>query len=126
MSTLRRILASRANGALSLGPRTPEGRRRSAQNGLRHGLLSRFLLLESESPEGFAAVLADHIERLKPADGVDYALIEEMVACHWRLRRAWAIESRMFEKQIAALPPPATSTVPRMPFQRSLPLPPCP
>ena len=105
MSSLRRILASRANGALSPGPKSPEGRRRSSQNALRHGLSARSLVLESESPEGFAAVLADHIGRLNPADGVEYAMIEEMVAAHWRLRRAWAIETRMLEKQIAAQPP---------------------
>ena len=102
MSTLRRILASRANGALSKGPKTPSGKQRSARNALSHGLLARSLVLENESPEGFAAVMADHIARLNPADGVEYAMIEEMVASHWRLRRAWTIEARMLEKQIAA------------------------
>ena len=102
MSTLRRILASRANGALSKGPKTPSGKQRAARNATGHGLLARSLVLENESPEGFAAVMADHIARLNPVDGVEYAMIEEMVASHWRLRRAWAIEARMLEKQIAA------------------------
>src|ERR1039457_2649502 len=102
MSTLRRILASRANGALSKGPKTPSGKQRGTRNATGHGLLARSLVLENESPEGFAAVMADHIARLNPVDGVEYAMIEEMVASHWRLRRAWAIEARMLEKQIAA------------------------
>ena len=102
MSTLRRILVSRANAALSKGPKTPSGKQRAARNATGHGLLARSLVLENESPEGFAAVMADHIARLNPVDGVEYAMIEEMVASHWRLRRAWAIEARMLEKQIAA------------------------
>src|ERR1035441_5160167 len=57
---------------------------------------------KSVSPEGATAVMAGHIARLNPADGVECAMIEEMVASHWRPRRAWAIEARMLEKQIAA------------------------
>src|ERR1039458_7012521 len=102
MSSLRRILSSRANGALSQGPKTPQGKQLCDQNALRHGLLSQSLVLETESPEGFAAVLSDHIDRLRPADGFELGIVEEMVAAHWRLRRAWAIEARMFEKQILA------------------------
>ena len=95
-------MASRTNGALSKGPKSLSGKRRSARNALSHGPLARPLVLENESPEGATAVMAAHIERLHPADGVEYAMIEEMVASHWRLRRAWAIEARMLEKQIAA------------------------
>ena len=38
MATDRQIAANRRNGALSRGPRTPEGRARSSRNALRHGL----------------------------------------------------------------------------------------
>ena len=43
--------ASRANGALTRGPTTPEGKARSALNGTRHGLRgSTFALLPDEDP----------------------------------------------------------------------------
>ena len=71
MSSLRRILASRENGRRSRGPVTAAGKESSSQNALRHGLLARCVVLESESGEGFAALLQQHLDRLQPADGVE-------------------------------------------------------
>lgn len=102
MSSLRRILASRANGRRSRGPATAAGKESSSQNALRHGLLARCVVLESESREGFAALLQQHLERLQPTDGVELGMIEEMVAAAWRLRRAWAVEARTLDNEMAA------------------------
>ena len=49
MPTDKQKAASRANGARSRGPKTPEGKARSARNSLNHGLLARAILLEGES-----------------------------------------------------------------------------
>src|SRR5579871_4025355 len=95
MSSLRRILSSRANGALSRGPLTPEGKRRSSQNAIHHGLLSDCVVLPGESLDTFAEVLAQHVDRFAPADGVELGMIEEMAAAYWRLRRSWAIENAL-------------------------------
>ncbi len=102
MSSLRRILASRANGARSAGPVTAQGKRKSSQNAVSHGLLARHIVMRDESPEGFQSVLDDHLCRLQPADGVEVGLVEEMVAAHWRLRLAWALETRLLENEAAA------------------------
>ncbi len=53
MPTDKQITASRANGARSRGPKTPEGKARSARNSTHHGLLARVLLLEGESRDRF-------------------------------------------------------------------------
>jgi hypothetical protein len=102
MSSLRRILSSRTNGSVSTGPATAQGKRRSSLNATRHGLLARTIVMRDESPEGFEAVLNDHVDRLQPADGVELGLVEEMVAAQWRLRRAWALETRLLENEAAA------------------------
>jgi hypothetical protein len=96
MSSIRRIIASRANGARSRGPVTESGKLISSQNARRHALLARIIVLKDESPEGFAEVLADHLQRFQPTDGVEFGVIEEMVAAWWRMRRAWSIETQLF------------------------------
>jgi hypothetical protein len=105
MSSLRRINASRANGARSRGPITPEGKERAATNALRHGLLAKCVVLQYESNECFDDLVTQHIQRFAPADGVEFAMIEEMVAANWRMRRAWAIENRLMDKAIRNQPP---------------------
>jgi hypothetical protein len=105
MRSLRRINSSRANGARSRGPITPEGKERSSANALRHGLLAKCIVLENESSECFDELVTQHQERFAPADGVEFAMIEEMVAANWRMRRAWAIENRLMEKAIRNQPP---------------------
>ena len=76
---------------------------------MQHGLLSDCIVLPGESLEGFQAVLASHFERFTPVDGVERAMIEDMAAALWRVRRAWSIENtRMTE----ALDPDSTAGTP--------------
>ena len=96
MSDLR-SLTSAANGRRSNGPVTVAGKRRSSRNAMRHGLLSRCLVLENESPEAFQSLLAGHLERFQPVDDTELAIVEEITAAVWRLRRSWAIETRMLD-----------------------------
>ena len=105
MSSTRRIDASRANGARSRGPVTESGKQISSQNACRHGLLARCVVVEGESHEGFEETLTEHLERFQPADGVELGIVEEMVAASRRMRRAWAIESRLLSEGIDAQPP---------------------
>ena len=98
MSSLRRINASRANGRRSLGLITAEGKARSAQNGMTHGLLSKIVCLNTESDEAFQQMLDDHLIRFQPADGVENEFVEQMVAA-WRLRRAWAVSNQFLNAE---------------------------
>ena len=96
----KRSAAARANGALSHGPKTPEGKARSAQNARKHGLLSGIAALRSENKEAFDACLQAYCDRFHPADPVELGLIEEMVAASWHLRRAFAIETNMLDVEM--------------------------
>ena len=101
MSSLRRVQSSKANGALSKGPSTPAGKLRSSENAIVHGLCADCIVLEDEERENFLNLLQQHVNHFRPVDEVEFGLVEEMCAARWRQRRAWSIETRMFDTQTA-------------------------
>jgi hypothetical protein len=96
----KRTIASRANGAKSQGPTSAAGKRRSSANSARHGLLAKSDVLSNESESVFGQFFDEHLQKLNPADGVEYAVVEEIVTAAWRLRRLWNVESTLFNKAI--------------------------
>jgi hypothetical protein len=96
----KRAIASRANGAKSQGPTSSAGKRRSSANSTRHGLLAKCVVIAEESESVFQQFFDEHLQKLNPADGVEYAVVEEIVVAAWRLRRVWNIESTLFSKAI--------------------------
>jgi hypothetical protein len=93
-----RAAASRRNGAKSRGPKTAQGKARSAQNALRHGLCAqKFVVLGDEDAQAYAALEAAVLEELAP-DGIVQRLLAGRVArAAWRVERAERIESELFE-----------------------------
>jgi hypothetical protein len=70
-----RAEASRKNGAKSRGPKTPEGKARSAQNALRHRLRAeKDVVLPEEDADEFAELEAAMIEELAPAGALQIVL----------------------------------------------------
>jgi hypothetical protein len=104
-SSKRRLLASRKNGALSRGPKTPEGKSRSSYNATRHGLLSNCIVLRNESREAFDDLLNQFVEHFGPLNDVEFGMIEDMASCYWRLRRVWAIETELLNSGMEKQPP---------------------
>ena len=109
MSSFRRIISSRANAALSTGPRSIAGKRNSSRNALRHGCRSRqpdaITLLPDESRTGYDALLQQHLARLQPRTPAERDCVDRMAAALWRQRRLWALENHMWNEAIAGLPP---------------------
>jgi hypothetical protein len=104
MSSLRRIDASRANGAKSRGPITAEGKLNSSRNATRHGLLARTVVLDGEDVEAFTQLLQALTEQFNPSGPVENALIETMAVARWREMRLWAMEKAGLAHQIALEP----------------------
>jgi hypothetical protein len=91
-----RAEASRKNGAKSRGPRTPEGKARSAQNALKHGLrAARHLVLPAEDPAAFAKLEAALFEELAPEGALQTELARQITSAAWRLVRVDRMEAEM-------------------------------
>ncbi|MCB1884056.1 MAG: hypothetical protein KDG89_08695 [Geminicoccaceae bacterium] len=84
--------ASRTNGATSRGPVTEAGRRRSSQNGRRHGLRSRAPVLDAEDGKDLAALRVDLLRRWPVETPVERHWLERLAACHLRQAKLEAIE----------------------------------
>ena len=96
-----RAEASRRNGAKSKGPKTAEGKARSAQNALKHGLRAqKHMVLPGEDAAEFAALEAALIEELAPEGALEAALARRVVAATWRLERAERIEAELFARKM--------------------------
>lgn len=100
MSSTLKSETARRNGAKSQGPKTPEGKARSSQNAITHGLTADYNVLPTESLDDFEILLQSHIDRFHPADAVEMELVQTMAIARWRLRRIGTIECRMFENEI--------------------------
>jgi hypothetical protein len=103
MTSFRQIEANRRNAQLSTGPVTEEGKRKSRQNAVRHGLTAETVIDALEDAEDYAAfemtVTADHDAQ----SAVDRELVLRLASLLWRLRRATAIESGLFKIQARQL-----------------------
>ncbi|HYC12711.1 MAG TPA: hypothetical protein VEC75_00580 [Stellaceae bacterium] len=93
MTTDAQLAANRANAALSTGPKTDAGKERAARNSLRHGLTSNQLVVFDETTDSFATFNAGIRLALGPRDEFEEQLVERIVLCQWRLRRAGRAEA---------------------------------
>ena len=93
----KQIAANRRNAAKSTGPCTSRGRAISRMNAVKHGILSREVLVQSrvhhESAEEFESLHRRFFDDLRPEGALEEMLVDQIVTAHWRLRRALAAES---------------------------------
>ena len=93
-SSQRRIEASRANGATSSGPVTPEGKQIASRNALQHGLTAaKHVLLSHEDRAEFERFHMDAIDHFQPRSAWEQRQVHLMTNFEWNLRRALAVES---------------------------------
>ena len=79
--------ANRLNAQSSTGPRTAEGKARSSQNAVRHGLTAKYPVLPGEDPAEFAAFCDLLFEDLAPDGAAEAYLVQRFADIAWRLKR---------------------------------------
>jgi hypothetical protein len=93
-----RAEASRRNGAKSRGPRTPEGKARSAQNALKHGMCAqKHVVLPQEDAAAVAALETAIRAELAPIGTLQTVLARRVAVAAWRLERADRMEAEALE-----------------------------
>ena len=119
-SSPERIATNRANAQKSTGPKTAEGKAASKRNAVKHGLLSREVLVAGEDHQALTALQQWFAEELQPVGPMEVMLVGQIVATHWRLRRVLAAESGDIKREAqlkaasapsSALPPALEDTV---------------
>ena len=93
MSTAAQQRANQENAQHSTGPRTAEGKQRSSQNALKHGLCALDPLIPGEDPDAFQQHFCEIELDLQPATAIESNLVEQIVGISWRLKRLSRIEA---------------------------------
>ncbi len=111
----RRRASPRANGAKSTGPKTPEGKARSAANSTRHGLAAAgrtaaSICILGEFTHEFEELHAALIAELEPGTATEALLVEEMATARWRQQRVWVMESTTIDKHTGRITPELLAT----------------
>ena len=88
--------ANRRNALKSTGPKTPEGKAAVRLNALRHGLLSREVLLPGEDGEALGELGERLGAELQPVGELENLLVDRVAAAVWRLRRLGRVEAGIF------------------------------
>jgi len=107
MSYFHGRIASRPNAALSTGPRTTAGKRRSSRNAIRHGCRTHTpaILLESESRQDVDTLLQVYLSRFQPCNPLERASVDRIAAPQWLKTRICALETCMLNAAIDSQPP---------------------
>jgi hypothetical protein len=95
MSSAAQIVANRANAEHSTGPRTPEGKQRSAANSTRHGLASGSAVLPQEDAAALEQLQAQYLDEFQPATPHETFLVEQMTHSRWRIARLHRLEQTL-------------------------------
>ena len=92
----KQIEANRENAKLG-GVKTEEGKAVSKYNALKHGLLSKEVLLDGEDEKTLIEIGKRLRTELEPQTELELVLVDRITANVWRLRRVMQIEREMMD-----------------------------
>jgi len=104
MGSPAQLTASRANGALSHGPVTPEGKAASSRNALKLGIYSEALIIPGEDPVELDGLAAEYRDHYKPAGPEEEAFLEDALRARWMNLRYFRLEAAVINFRVASNP----------------------
>jgi len=99
----RQKSANQMNARRSTGPKTPEGKAVVRLNALRHGLLSRDVVLPGEDADAFEDLWNQVRADFSPVGPIEELLVDRVVNAIWRLRRLARAETALFHWRVHKL-----------------------
>jgi hypothetical protein len=82
-----RRAAGRLNGQKAKGCKTPEGKAKSAQNAVTHGVYSTRLILQCEDQARFDTLYKSWAITFEPQNPLEREILLDLVSVHWQIRR---------------------------------------
>jgi hypothetical protein len=95
-----RILANKANATLSTGPRSADGRRRAAQNSLKHGLTGAGVVIHEQDRDEVEARNQALQAELAPQSAMGSILVRQMAVLSVRMERGAKQESAALASRV--------------------------
>jgi hypothetical protein len=92
MSSETEIISLLTDSAGNRGAQTPEARRRSQANNLKHALLANTVVLDDENLQAFTDLLAAYERDLHPQSEIERSLVQNIAVSRWRLLRLRAMQ----------------------------------
>lgn len=74
------------------GPKTPQGKEIAKMNALKHGLLSKEVLIDGEDEDELLLITSNFNQEFEPETEMEKILVDRIVANVWRLKRAMKME----------------------------------
>src|SRR5438045_9103955 len=96
MTTYKQIEANRRNARRSTGPTSEQGKLRSRQNAVRHGLTAETVIGALEDTEDYKAFEAAVIADYDAQSAAERELVLRLASLLWRIRRATIMETGLF------------------------------
>ncbi len=95
MISQKKLEANRRNAQKSTGPRTAEGKARSARNATTHGLFAadNVIYTMGETDAEYLTFKNTLLDAFPTEHPIDRVLAEDFINCHWRLRRVRHMEA---------------------------------
>src|SRR6516164_11712569 len=99
MTSVKQVEANRRNSLKSTGPKTEVGKQASRCNAVRHGLTAETVIGALEDADDYRAFEAAITADYDAQSAVERELVLRLASLLWRLRRATAMETGLFEIQ---------------------------
>jgi hypothetical protein len=108
MSTPNRTAINWANAQHSTGPKTPESKKHSSLNALRHGLTGQIVVMPTEDLTAYQSHLKSFTDEYHPQGATESHLVQALADTSWRLNRVAALETNLLTMGIANAQSPIT------------------